>query len=66
MTEGQEAQIARLDEKITTLQREVTELRTTVEGWIQNTAKERLTIILAFVAGWLSLMVAAVSAYLHK
>lgn len=66
MPESVETQVARLEEQIAGLRRDVNEVKDTLHEWIENTAKERLTIIMAFVAGWLSLMVAAVSAYLKK
>lgn len=66
MPESVETQVARLEEQIAGLRRDVNDVRETLTEWIESTARERLTIILAFVAGWLSLMVAAVSAYLKK
>lgn len=73
MPEGVEIHVVRLEEKIIALSEQVKEIRGTVDGvretvdaQAQNAAKERLTIILAFVAGWLSLMVAVVSSYVHK
>lgn len=66
MKEPTDVQVARLEERVTALAEQVRELRESVEKWTVNAAKERWAILMAFLAGWLSLMVAAVTAYLHR
>lgn len=60
-----DVQIAVMTTELTSLRRDVEEIKSTIEHWIENSGRERTAILLAVITGWLGLIGAAMTALLH-
>lgn len=58
-------QVAVLASELHSLRSDVTEIRESLDRWIDNSVRERTTLLVAVISGWLGLIAAAVTALLR-
>lgn len=48
------------------ISRDVEEIKTALQRWLDNAARERGMILIAVLSGWLGLIASAITALLHR